>query len=75
VGYDKLDYKPIKIAHLCNVSLKCVNNTLRNYKKNGGVRESPRSGRLRITSPREDKELIRLSRRSPDALLRELNQS
>jgi hypothetical protein len=29
----------------------------------------------RITSPREDKEFIRLSRRSPDASLRELNQS
>ena len=66
IAYFKLKYRPSKISSLCNVSLTCVNTTIKNYTKNGTIVEAPRSGRPRITTPRQDRELFRMSRINPE---------
>jgi len=75
VAYHKLKYSFRHIAFLCHVSTKCVLTTLRNYKFTGGINDKPRPGSLKKTTPREDRQLVKMLKGSPKASLRELYSS
>jgi transposase len=75
VAYHKLKYTYRHIASLCHVSTKCVVTTVRNYKLTGGIKDKPRPGRPKKTSPREDRQLVKMVKGSPKSSLRELNAS
>ena len=75
VSYHKLNYSQRRIARLVKVSTSCVKTTLKNYKKTGNIKTSPGAGRPKVTTPKDDMKLFNLSRRSPNASLRELSQN
>ena len=72
MAYDKLDYSSYKIADLCGVSRCSVLTTIGNWKETGSVADKPREGRPRCTTPREDRELFRLTRANPTLSVRQL---
>ena len=70
VAYKKLKFSYRCIAALCFVSPKCVSTTLKNYGLTGGDKDKQRTGRPKTTSPRDDRELLRMVRDSPKLSLR-----
>lgn len=66
IAYNKLNYSLSQIASLCKVSVCCVTTTIQNYTKTGSIKHSPRSGRPRCSTPREDRDLLRMSRIHPE---------
>ena len=72
VAYQRLDYSSYKIADLCGVSRCSVLTTIGNWKETGSVADKPREGRPRCTTPREDRELFRLTRANPTLSVRQL---
>lgn len=72
VNYHKLGYSKSKIRELCKVSYTCITTTLNNYAEYEWVNERHRSGRPRISSLKEDRQLVRTSRTSPELSVREL---
>jgi transposase len=60
------------IGDLVGVSEKCVRTTLKNHKKIGSARESPRSGRPPALSPSDENWIYRQVRRDPKISIRNL---
>lgn len=72
IGYHKLDMSENKIAGLCGVSRSAVATTVKNWQETGSVSDRPRPGRPRITSDREDRQLVQLARTNPEWSVRKL---
>jgi transposase len=72
VAYHKLSYSQRKIAELCGISRCSVATTIENWQESGSVADKPREGRPRCTTPREDRELFRVSRSNPKMSVRQL---
>jgi len=62
----------VKIAKLVGVSEKCVRTTLANFKNFGSPIESPRPGRPKATTPRDEKWICRQARVNPKISYRNL---
>ena len=52
-----------RIARLVRYGQSTVSDTLRRFEKTGSYADRPRSGRLRISTPRDDQYLCHLARR------------
>ena len=72
VAYHKIKHSDSQIAKMCRISRKCVATTLKNYKETGSVKYRSRSGRTRISNPRDDSRLFTLTRASPTLSVRRL---
>lgn len=72
IAYHKLDMSENKTAGLCGVSRSAVATTVKNWQETGSVSDRPRAGRPRITSDREDRQLVQLARTNPEWSVRKL---
>lgn len=72
ISYNKLGFNKSHISRLCKVSRHCITTTIENYVESGGVKHKFRSGRPRISTPREDRDLVNDARKHPELSLRDL---
>ena len=73
IAYFKLNkYTYDKIGSLSGCSKTCVRTTINNWLKTGSVADKIRTGRPRISTPRQDKALFKLSRENPKWSARKL---
>lgn len=67
IGMFKCNKSQREIASALNVSKTCVSQTIAKYRESGNVHDRPRSGRPKVTSPRDDRVLGRLAKQSRNA--------
>ena len=63
---------PLYISNKLNISRGSVYNYIDKYKKTSNVEPLPRSGRPRVSTEREDRQLIQMSRTDPTLSLNQM---
>lgn len=64
-----------EVATLFGVSKTSVTNLLKRFRERNNVQNKPRSGRPKVTTERDDKILVRMSKRDPRKTAVELNET
>lgn len=72
IGMSKLNVSNVFIGKQLGVSEKCVRTTLRNFKLNNTVQDSPRCGRPTELTPKDKSKIFRMQRKNPTLSFRKI---
>ena len=72
IGMSKMNVSNVFIGKQLGVSEKCVRTTLRNFKLNNTVQDSPRCGRHTELTPKDKSKIFRMQRKNPTLSFRKI---